>query len=324
MVPGPVNPPNFLKRNNIDVIFPFYHAASDEKLNHLTHLYHLPTVDEFKRDLEYLLRYFTPVKMSDLIFGQVRPRAGRPLMVLSFDDGLAECYNQVVPLLLSKGVPAAFFLNNAFIDNKSMFFRFKANLLADLTDGAGEAARNRASEVLHCRNTEIKKRLLRVSYAEREMTDQVAKIYGFSFVEYLRKKPVYLSSIQIIKMLEDGFEIGSHGIDHPLFSLLKREVVVDHIRSSVEGIRDKFKLDYNFFAFPFTDSGVEDSTIDELFKKRIIDAGFGTAGLKDDPWPAYYQRIPMEQLHMDARSTLRGEFNRRRFRKIAGRNATRR
>ena len=165
---------------------------------------------------------------------------------------------------------------------------------------------------------------MNVSYVDREITDQVAEGWGFSFSEYLRTDPIYLTSIHVKKMLEEGFEFGSHGIDHPLFALLKKKVTIDHIRSSVEGLRKQYALDHKYFAFPFTDSGVEDSTIDYLFKNHIIDAGFGTAGLKDDKWPRYFQRVPMELLDSDAKTTLRGEINRRRLRKMAGRNYTKR
>ena len=206
-----------------------------------------------------------------------------------------------------------------------MFFRFKVSLLVEQLSEVSNSDKIKAAEILHCSVPEIRKRLMAVSYVEREITDQVADLWGYSFSEYMRQNPVYLSSIHIRKMLEEGFEFGSHGIDHPMFSLLKKQTIIDHIQNSVEDLKMRYDLDYNYFAFPFTDSGVEDSTIEDLLLRDIIDVGFGTAGLKDDMWPRYYfQRVPMEMIGKDARTTLRGEINRRRIRKLTRKNMTKR
>ena len=319
-----MNTARYIRRSGLEVLFPFYHAVSDRELPHLRHLYALRTRKQFERDLDYMLKYFQPVKMSEYLNGKILVDPSRPPMVLSFDDGLLQCYEAVMPILISKGVPATFFINNAFIDNRSMFFRFKVSLLVEQLNLVNDLQKQRAAKILHCEVDEIRTRLLGVSYVEREITDQVAEIWGYSFSEYMRKDPVYLTSIHIRKMIDEGFEFGSHGIDHPLFSLLKRRTTIDHILSSVEDLKKRYNLDHRYFAFPFTDSGVQDSTIEYLFKHNIIDAGFGTAGLKDDKWPRYFQRVPMELLDKDARTTLRGEINRRRIRKLTGSNRTKR
>jgi peptidoglycan/xylan/chitin deacetylase (PgdA/CDA1 family) len=287
-------------------------------------MYSLRSRVQFEKDLDYLLKHFNPVKLSEYLAGRTLSDPNRPMMVLSFDDGLIQCYQEIIPLLISKGVPATFFINNAFIDNKAMFFRFKVSLLIEHLKNISEAEKKRAAEILYCDVKNIETRLLQVSYVEREITDQVADLWGYSFLEYMRNDPVYLTSIHIRKMLAEGFEFGSHGIDHPLFSLLKKQTTIDHIQSSVEDLRQRYNLDYKYFAFPFTDSGVQDSTIDHLFRKKIIDAGFGAAGLKDDLWPNYFQRIPMELHERGAKSLLRGEINRRRVRKLLGKNLTKR
>lgn len=321
-LPGPAEPGKYMKKNRLDVIFPFYHTISNSILPHIKHLYSVRTVKQFEADLDYLLEHFQPVKMSEYLSGNVSPDPKRIPMVLSFDDGLIQCYEDLLPMLISKGVPATFFLNNAFIDNHSMFFRFKVSLLVEKLGSVNGTELKKAAQLLHCNEKDIRNRLFRISYVEREITDQVAEAWGISYADYLTKTPVYLTSIHIKKMIGEGFEFGSHGIDHPMFSLLKRETTIDHIRASVEDLKHRYRLDYRYFAFPFTDSGVEDSTIDHLFRNRIIDAGFGTAGLKEDRWPGYFQRVPMEQLGKNARLTLRGELNRRRIRRMMGRNLT--
>ena len=42
----------------------------------------------------------------------------RRCLHLTFDDGFRELHDVVAPILLRKGIPATFFVNSAFIDNK--------------------------------------------------------------------------------------------------------------------------------------------------------------------------------------------------------------
>ena len=324
LFPGPVNTARYMQRSGLDVIFPFYHAVSEISLPHMVNLYPIRTPREFESDLEYMLKYFEAVSMSDYLSGSVKVNKDKPPMILSFDDGLVQCYDELMPILKSRSVPATFFLNNAFIDNKDLFYRFKVSLLLEQVENISPAAKEKAAKILHCSVPEINKRLISVSYVEREIADQVADLWKYSFEDYTRMNPVYLTSIQIIKMIDHGYEFGSHGIDHPMFSLLTKETALDHIRSSVDNLQHRFNLDYKYFAFPFTDYGVHDETINLLFENGVIDAGFGTAGLKDDKWPNYYQRLPMEMIGSSAKKTLQGELNRRRLRMLFGKNHTKR
>ncbi|MCK5067941.1 MAG: polysaccharide deacetylase family protein [Bacteroidales bacterium] len=320
LLPGPINTGKHIHRTGLEEIFPFYHAVSNQLLPHTKHLYSLRNTDQFENDLDYLLEHFEPVKMSEFLEGKLRGNTQRPPMVLSFDDGLIQCHEEIMPVLLKKSIPATFFLNNDFIDNKAMFFRFKVSLLLEILPDKTNAEKKEAAKILQCNEAELRKRLLSISYIEREITDQIAELWSYSFKEYITGNPVYLSSRHIREMKEKGFEFGSHGFDHPLFSMLPAKACIDHIRQSTEDLQIRFGLDYKYFSFPFTDYGVQDDTIEELFRIGIIDAGFGSAGLKEDKWPGYKQRVPMELAGLDARKILRGELNRRRARKIVKKN----
>ena len=114
------------------VLAPFYHAVSDIPMPHIRHLYRVKTVAEFERDLDFLLKHYTPIDFHELPnLLQHKPRSGKPPMLLSFDDGLREFYDPIAPILLRKGIPAICFLNSGFLDNKDLFFRYKASLLID-------------------------------------------------------------------------------------------------------------------------------------------------------------------------------------------------
>jgi hypothetical protein len=118
------------------ILLPFYHVVSDEGKDHFKHLYPARSVDEFNADLDFIMKYFQPVsliELIDLINSGKKPK--KPVFHLTFDDGLSEFYNIIAPILKERGISATVFLNNDFIDNKQMFYRFKASLLAKFISG---------------------------------------------------------------------------------------------------------------------------------------------------------------------------------------------
>lgn len=320
LLPGPLNTAEHIRRSGLKVIFPFYHAVSKQILPHTLHLYASRSVAQFESDMDYLLNYFTPVRMSDFLEERIPGDLKKPPLVLSLDDGLIQCYEELMPVLLKKGIPATFFLNNDFIDNKGLFFRFKVSLLLEHMSLLSATELKQAAELLRCKVPDLGKRLSAIHYPERDLAEQVAELWAYSFTEYLDKNPVYLSTGQINEMIDKGFEFGAHGFDHPHFASMPAKESREHIRQSMEDLQIRFKLDYRYFAFPFSDFGVEDKTLDDLFKQDIIDAGFGTAGLKEDRWKNYYQRVPMELGNFKASAVLRGELKRRMLRKFFGNN----
>ncbi len=115
-----------------NTIFPFYHIVSNDKVPHVEHLYPIRTTQKFEQDLDFFLNHYTPIEIDDIIDSTLH---GKPLkknsFLLSFDDGLSEVYDIIAPILLRKGIPAIFFINSGFIDNKDLFFRYKASILIE-------------------------------------------------------------------------------------------------------------------------------------------------------------------------------------------------
>jgi peptidoglycan/xylan/chitin deacetylase (PgdA/CDA1 family) len=93
------------------------------------------TVAEFQKDLDYLLKHFEPIDVETLYhfhINKITPE--KPVFHLTFDDGLKEIYEIVAPILLKKGVPATFFINSGFVDNKTLFYRHQHSLQHEVDD----------------------------------------------------------------------------------------------------------------------------------------------------------------------------------------------
>ena len=109
----------------------YYHAVTERQLPHVRHLNTCKTPREFEQDLDFLTRNFAPISYDDLQSSPSSDR-GRPRALVTFDDGLRECYEVARPLLLKRGIPAIFFVTTDFLDNRRLFYKHKVSLCIEI------------------------------------------------------------------------------------------------------------------------------------------------------------------------------------------------
>lgn len=287
-------------------VFPFYHTVSPEPLPHISHLYRVLAPDTFEKDLDQLLKYYEPHSLAEYL-GEGDRKNGRSAMVLSFDDGLKGCHEYIAPLLKKKGIPAVFFLNNRFIDNRGLFYRYKASLLINrsLHDCR---VNERLAEFLKIPKEQVDSSIRMIGWDQRALLDALAVEAELDYSGYLRAKPVYMNSGEIKELLAWGFDVGAHSEEHMAFTVLGPEQMVEQVRSSVKDLQKRFDIETAYFSFPFTSDGVPQSVIERLLSEGWTGALFGTAGLKRTGRRAYLQRIPMDKYRTAALETLKLEY----------------
>ena len=285
-----------LSGNNL--LLPFYHLVNDNPPPHIRHLYSVRNVTQFKEDLEFFINNYSPIALSDILSNKKRNlQLPENSFLLTFDDGCREMYDVVMPILLEKGVPAVFFLTTEFLDNKELFYRHKASLLLDSIERAHSLNNCGISEVFKANRLEhadIKRSILTIRSPEKHVLDELAMVLGVDFDEYLRTNKPYLSSTHVKGLIEDGFEIGAHSIDHPDYQLISLKEQLWQTKTSTEIINESFSLDYTAFATPFTDEGIIAKYFDEIFNRLSVDISFGTSGMKRDSYMNSMQRVFME------------------------------
>ncbi len=273
----------FTKKNFISLL---YHAVSDHELLHLKNLYNIRNVSSFKLDMEQILKVFKPVSLSEVIESVENNRPfSRPSFLLTFDDGLRECFDVVAPVLLEKGIPAVFFINSGFIGNKDLFFRFKVSLLIE---------KMKSKKFMSKQFQKKKNMLLKYSIHENVTLDQLADSMEIDYFQFLRNQKPYMDAVQIQKLLDWGFDIGSHSLNHALFSDLCLEDQIDQVLNSIQILENQFQLKNKVFAFPFTDHGVSRAFFEKVYSNGL-QLSFGTAGIKNDTFSRNIQRIPAEE-----------------------------
>ncbi|HOO85187.1 MAG TPA: polysaccharide deacetylase family protein [Prolixibacteraceae bacterium] len=262
---GQVVPLNWLINTKQPPFLPFYHIVSDTHPDYIS-FYSIRNPKLFEKELDYLLKHFNAVDLDTLLH-----QPNHRNMHLTFDDGLTECINIIAPILKRKGIPATFFMSPDFIDNKTLFHRFKRAILEKkgIIEPGGKP----------------------YHYQQANELDQIALEHQIDFTNY---KP-YLTSKQLQQLHNMGFNIGAHSLYHPEMWLMNENEQFEQIANSMKWVNDRFNPKIKAFSFPFTDHGIKLSVFDKIYNEGIADITFGTAGLKHDIAKNHFQRVPVER-----------------------------
>jgi len=285
------------KRSGLDVISPFHHLVSDEPVPWIDKLYGYKNSRQFETDLDWLLRNLRPLTLEQVA---EQAQSGRPFaekgFLICFDDGLRQVYETAAPILLRKGVPAAFFLNPAFVDNKSVFHNFKKSLILDrfdrttITPGLLKAA----GDILGIQATaadQLRKGIVGVNYLNKQLFDGLAPLFDLDFENFRREQKPFMDSDQIRRLIAQGFSVGAHSIDHPLYSLVPLAEQLRQTRESTAWVQEQFAPRYKTFAFPHVDTGVSKAFFDELVSPGPLDLILGNTTAMLEPNPRVVHRF---------------------------------
>ena len=271
----------FPSPNNI--IFPFYHTISDGECPHIKNLYPVKSSKQFEKELDYFQKNFHTISLEEIqshIKNKTQPK--KPSFFLSFDDGLKGCFTTIAPILKTRNLTAAFFLNTDFVDNQALFYRYKVSLII---------------EKIRLQNLEFRisnSELLKLAYGNIDQIDEIAHELNVNFDEFLKKEKPYMGWDEIENLYEQGFCIGGHSVSHPYFSQISQQEQIFQTQRSVDIVQEKLNLNYRIFSFPFTDAGITKSYFETIYKEKICELTFGTAGIKKDEFSQNLQRIPMD------------------------------
>lgn len=281
------------------VFHPFYHVVSDEILPHILN-YNYRNISQFKAELDFYLKHFKPVSLEELY---ANAYSTEKIFHISFDDGLKECAEIIAPILLEKGIPATFFVNTDFIDNKALFHKYKASLILQKLK---EKPHTGAEKLLN-ENGLNERNILNATFMQVAVLDKAAELMELDFSGFLKQQQPYLTTAQLIQLKNKGFAIGAHSTNHPEFRKISAANQLGEVRKSIDWITEKVNPKIKTFAFPFSDSGVDKSVLQTIFQEKICDITFGTAGLKYDETENHFQRYPVE-MPGDFKKNLKAEF----------------
>lgn len=305
----------------LSYIIPIYHCVSDEKLLHLKNIINYKNCKNFEKDLDYLLTKFEFCDWENFKI-KYNKKNKKPIALLTFDDGLIEFKDNVLPILLRKGIFAINFINPAFVDNSDMMFRSKTSLLIEKINDPNYILQKSVCILLNLKKhtkSEAVSKISTINYNNKDLLNSLAELMDFDFKNYQNNHKIYMNENDLNFVKNQGFEIAAHSWDHPYFSELSLEEQLENTKKSLNFMKEKGFLN-EAFAFPFTDFGVKKVFFDNLFKEnQDLAFTFGTAGMKIDSFSKNLHRIAMEN-GFSAKEEINFENNYFQIKKIFNKN----
>jgi hypothetical protein len=320
-----VLPPSLVQRiSPVKTLLPYHHLVSDKELLHIKHLYSYKNTNQFKSDIDYLLKYFKPATVDELVDRVNKKKTLPPgTFLLTFDDGFKEVYEVIAPILSSRKIPAIFFINPAFIDNKELFYRCKISLLieelskrSDALEIASEFMEQPFGDFL-----QLKTQLKKITQLNKSILDSIAESINYSFSDYLENEKPFMTTEQVEELSKNGFVIGSHSWDHPYYEYLSAEEQINQTIQSMKFVKDKALVKYSCFSFPHTDAVVTQDFFDRMNSEPVKpDILFGIQNQKKEEMNKVLHRFNAERPEVTMRSQVNGILLYSLMQKALGRN----
>jgi peptidoglycan/xylan/chitin deacetylase (PgdA/CDA1 family) len=308
-----------------------YHMVRDDPVPHLKH-YRILDTQTFASDLDYLGDRFQFVTYEELARRRSSMTAQqRNALILTFDDGFAECATVVAPLLRRRGLRCVFFVITDLIDNQVLFRESAASLgieailrmplaqveaitaeaglgallragandslsepLATLPSGVADLAPN-----MDPRLVPLLRWLLQLPASEEPLLHGLLARLGIDSRDYLQKAQPYLTSEQLRRLHADGFTIGAHSCSHRRLQELSRADAEREIVESCRIVRDITGQASVPFAFPYFGGGLDRGWLAGLRDRHpLIGLFFDTDGVREDE-PFVVQRVFGERFSHD-------------------------
>jgi peptidoglycan/xylan/chitin deacetylase (PgdA/CDA1 family) len=320
-----------------DLVALCYHVVSDQDLAHIR-LYKYKNSTEFENDVAYVRDHavgYADVAKHRLEHWSLPANS----VLLTFDDGLLECYDVIRPILLRYRVPAVFFLTTGFIDERETFHETKLSLclteiermsddraaeIAEKLQADGSLARQergfvgskavarlraaRISTALHPNKRTLLLWVLGLRNDDAIGIERACKLLGVNVAAYRAGRRLFVSSSQVKQMAAEGFTIGAHGINHRSLVGRSPESIVREIVYSAQAIRDLTGQAHVPFAFPYEGLAINRGLLGSILARHpFIQLFFDSGGLHRDA-PFLVNRIFADAPSDSSRSNLAEAF----------------
>lgn len=236
-----------------------------------------PDIARYDQTMVWIRAWFNVLPLDEalarLASGTLPARAA----VITFDDGYADNLLQAVPILKRHGLHATFFIATGFLDGGIMW-----------NDRIIEAVRNARATAISIRTLSLEtlaiatsaEKLIAINCLIRaikhlppeqrqEMVDSVVDACGVTLPSDLM-----LTSEQLVKLRDSGMGIGAHTVNHPILSLLKRDVALREIGDSRDHLESILQQRVLLFAYP---NGKYGADYNEDHTRIVRSLGFSAA-----------------------------------------------
>ncbi|HWP59947.1 MAG TPA: polysaccharide deacetylase family protein [Candidatus Acidoferrales bacterium] len=251
------------------------------------------SVAGFEAQMRFLARHFRVRPLTELL---ARQRAGQPIepwtVALTFDDGYRDNFLYAHPILREYGLRATVFVPTAYIDTGRLLWndrlawavKHTAKQQLEFTDASGRVRLSlRTAADKRAVFLRLASRLKALPDAEKDaLLDRLVAELGW------RSRgpfPRMLSWNELRRMAREGWEIGSHTVNHRILTRVPLDAARHEIAASKATIEGEVEQPVTLLAYPNGKAGDFNAAVKALVREAGYEGGLTTLdGL--NRWPA--------------------------------------
>jgi len=213
------------------------------------------TKEDFRHQVQWVKEYFNPTTFADL---EKEDHSANPL-IITFDDGYIDNYENAFPILRRYKVPATIFLTTGYIgtgkllwwDALAFIVKSTRQQRVEFTVGERLHSFSIGTKAKKKRSIEDILRLLKkIPDTDRiECLNQIkAFVKDVSESDYTGREMLKWEHVE--EMSQNGIEFGAHSVSHPVLSRLSPELIYQEVSGSKKDIESRLNKKCTAFSYP--------------------------------------------------------------------------
>ncbi|MGI8596951.1 MAG: polysaccharide deacetylase family protein [Thermoleophilaceae bacterium] len=261
-----------------------YHRIGDGSTSPYDRTLFSATAEGLDAHLEVLARHFEVVGPGYLTDPSPR-RLGRAVLI-TFDDGYRDNYEQALPILRGHGLKATFFIATGFIDRPRAPWWDEIAWMVRTSPRSGVPAGPGLDRAVAFDEPERERAVgsLLAAYKglpdERtaEFLDHLAEATGSGRCDDREASDAWMSWDMVRELRAAGMWVGAHTVDHPVLARTSRA----RQQEEILGCRDRLEAEIGerprYFSYPIGLPGSFDAVTRELVREAGFELAFGFSG----------------------------------------------
>ena len=206
----------------------------------------------FVRQIKWYKKHFKIISLEEALARAESKYSLDGYLSITIDDGFRECYDIIAPILLQEKTTATFFLITDCIDNKKLMWRNKLLYLINSVPGDIIIKFLSANPTISpSKNLLADSMKWGVNNNDKYSDFLWDNLVNISQDEWLDLNKPYMTTKQILELLDIGFSIGSHTKSHPICDNLDYKDFEEEVVDSVSFLEREFSTKILSFAYPF-------------------------------------------------------------------------
>jgi peptidoglycan/xylan/chitin deacetylase (PgdA/CDA1 family) len=234
-----------------------------------------------ERQLDWVGQRYHFVSLDDLgasMLGQ--KRFSKPIAALTFDDGYRDVYDNALPLLKRKGIPAAVFVMTDLVGTRTLPLHDKLFLLLKGTFAPGSMEPRALTNFMRGFGLQLPGEEIFVDDPSRTVNSILASLpqseihrivaaleRRTGIEEEVREMHRTLSWEMVEEMHRAGVTIGSHSKSHVILTVEKMDKVMDETEGSKKELERRLGTEIRHFAYP-------DGRFNKPALEAVADSGY--------------------------------------------------